>query len=397
MKSSRSRVPAPLATQAHPAGARPAGARVTGVAHAVPPTVTQQALWKEFFRGHYAGNRTAERVWRAAGVRTRHGVVIPPAVDVSRWGTGARMERYVAEALPLGKEALGLALGHAGLDPAEVGLLCVVSCTGYATPGLDILLARDLGMGDGVQRLLIGHMGCYAAVPGLGAVADFVTARGRPAVLLCVELTSLHVQPAPDSVRDGGRLDSYELEQVVAHALFSDAAAAVVVEPGAAGRGPAGLGAVDGRSAGCDLQVVDVAAHTDATASDHMSWDITDLGFRMGLSPRVPDVLALHARPVVSGLLARHGLSVGDVAGWAVHPGGPRILEVVADRLGLDDDAMTPAYEVLRDHGNCSSATVLLVLERLRAMRPLAPGDHVIAMAFGPGLTLYAALLRLLA
>ena len=83
-------------------------------------------------------------------------------------------------------------------------------------------------MPAGLQRLLVGHMGCYAAIPGLAAVSDFVTARSRPAVLLCCELTSLHVQPAqPD------------LEQVVAHALFSDAAAAVVVEPGAA-RGAAG-------------------------------------------------------------------------------------------------------------------------------------------------------------
>jgi len=77
-----------------------------------------------------------------------------------------------------------------------------------------------------------------------------------------------------------------------------------------------------------------------------------------------------------------------------VHPGGRRILEVAQERLGLPDAAMAPSYEVLREHGNCSSATVLLVLEELRQAQPLAPGDPVVAMAFGPGLTLYAALLR---
>ena len=77
-------------------------------------------------------------------------------------------------------------------------------------------------MPPGLQRLMVGHMGCHAAIPGLAAVSDFVTARSRPAVMLCVELTSLHVQPAQD-----------DLEQVVSHALFSDAAAAVVLEPGA--------------------------------------------------------------------------------------------------------------------------------------------------------------------
>jgi predicted naringenin-chalcone synthase len=121
---------------------------------------------------------------------------------------------------------------------------------------------------------------------------------------------------------------------------------------------------------------------------------VTDLGFRMGLSPRVPDVLARHVLGVVTALLGRNGLAVDDVAAWAVHPGGRRILEVAQERLGLPDATMAPSYDVLRDYGNCSSATVLLVLEHLRQTQPLASGDPVVAMAFGPGLTLYATLLR---
>jgi predicted naringenin-chalcone synthase len=119
-----------------------------------------------------------------------------------------------------------------------------------------------------------------------------------------------------------------------------------------------------------------------------MTWDVTDLGFRMGLSPRVPDVLSRHVADDVGELLAGAGLRVGDVAGWAVHPGGPRILDVVRDRLGLEEEQLTASRRVLAEHGNCSSATVLLVLEEL--------GDvdgPVVAMAFGPGLTLYATLL----
>src|SRR3712207_8935710 len=77
------------------------------------------------------------------------------------------MQRYVQEALPLGKQAVAAALDDAGLAPGEVGLFAVATCTGYATPGLDIRLAGDLGMPPGLQRLLVGHMGCYAAIPGL--------------------------------------------------------------------------------------------------------------------------------------------------------------------------------------------------------------------------------------
>lgn len=113
----------------------------------------------------------------------------------------------------------------------------------------------------------------------------------------------------------------------------------------------------------------------------------------MGLSPEVPDILDRHVHDVVIGMLSAHGLGVGDVAGWAVHPGGPSIVDVVADRLGLDGELDT-SREVLSQHGNCSSVTVLLVLERLLASRHFSPGQHVVCLAFGPGLTLYAALLR---
>jgi predicted naringenin-chalcone synthase len=114
----------------------------------------------------------------------------------------------------------------------------------------------------------------------------------------------------------------------------------------------------------------------------------------MGLSPRVPAVLARHVREVVDRMLAANGLGHADVDGWAVHPGGRRILEVVARKLELPDGALDASYGVLRDHGNCSSATVLMVLSRLRAAGAVSPGRHAVALAFGPGLTLYAALLR---
>jgi alkylresorcinol/alkylpyrone synthase len=350
---------------------------LASIASAVPAhAMQQQALWEEYFSDAYGADARAARIWRSAGARTRHGVVDPRVEDVSSWGTGARMQRFAQEAVPLGKEAVSAALDASGVAAEDVGMFAVVSCTGYSTPGLDILLARDLAMAADVQRLSIGHMGCYAALPGLGAVSDFVAARSRPALLLCCELTSLHVQPAKQP--QGKRLEQEEMQQIVAHALFADAAAAAVVVPGA----------------GVGLEVVDVAARTDTATSDHMTWDVTDLGFRMGLSPRVPDVLARHVGPMVQELLARHGHDVADVAGWAIHPGGPRILEVAAEQLGLEESALSSSYDTLRDYGNCSSATVLLVLDRLLSEGDLSPGDPVVMMAFGPGLTLYAALLH---
>ena len=340
---------------------------LTGQATALPGVMHQDALWDDFFDAHYGGNALAKRIWERAGVERRHGVVDPRQEDVSNWSTGSRMRRFVTEALPLGKEALTACMGNAGLDPHDVDQLTVVSCTGYATPGLDILLARDLGLRDDVQRLHIGHMGCYAAIPGLASVSDATAARGKTGLLLCLELTSLHVQP-PTS----------DPEQMVAHALFSDAAAAVAVLPDA--------------TAG--LEVVDFVARTDVARSALMTWDVTDLGFRMGLSPDVPKVLADHVADVVGGLLQRNNVAFEQVSGWAVHPGGPRIVDVVAERLNLGEADVAHSREVLRTHGNCSSATVLLILDRIMCQATPAAGEYVVAMAFGPGLTLYASLLR---
>jgi predicted naringenin-chalcone synthase len=342
------------------------GAAIAGIAVAHPPATDQSDLWDGFFEQHYSGvqRALAKRIFTNSGVRRRHAVINPMIEDVSGWSTGRRMKRYLVEAMPLGKSAVADALAAADLAATDVGLFAVCSCTGYVTPGLDILLARDLGMAPATQRLSIGHMGCYAALPGLSVVRDFAIANKRPAVLLCLELTSLHVQPA-----------NADAEQIVAHALFADAAAAVVVAPRTSG-----------------YEVVEVAAVTDVTTADHMTWDVTDLGFRMGLSARVPDVLAVHVAGLVDGLLGHHGLTRGDVDGWAVHPGGPRILDVISRELDLPPIALDESRSVLADHGNCSSPTVLMVLDEI--MRRPEPPRWTVALAFGPGLTLYGALLQ---
>lgn len=341
---------------------------IAGLGAAQPPAAAQEALWTGFFAKHFSGatRALAERIFANSGVSRRQAAVNPLLEDVSEWPTERRMRRYQVEALPLGKEAVSRALTAAGLDAGDVGLFVVCSCTGYATPGLDILLARDLGMALDTQRMFVGHMGCYAALPGLGAASDFVTARDRPALLLCAELTSLHIQPA------GARVDT---QQIVSHALFSDAAVAAVVAPG--GRGYA---------------LREVTSVTDTSTADHMTWDITDTGFRMGLSPKVPQVLSHHVRGLVDDLLARHGRTIAEVDGWAVHPGGPRILDVVGRGLALPPEALAASRATLAEHGNCSSPTVLLILDRLR--RTARPPERIVMLAFGPGLTLYAALLE---
>jgi predicted naringenin-chalcone synthase len=342
-------------------------ATIAGIGWAVPTAFDHQELWEEHFAELYPASPLAARMWASVGVKTRHAVIDPRVEDVSSWPTSRRMTRFAAEAAPLGRTAVQKALDDAGVKAADVGLFAVVTCTGFGAPGPDVTLARDLGMDPGVRRLAVNGMGCYAALPALASATDYVRAEGRAAVVLCVELTSLHAQPP----------QAGDIEQLVAHALFADAAAATVLTPGGPG-----------------LEVLDIAAAVAPDTAKEMTWDITDTGFRMGLSAGVPDVLAAQVGPLVERLLSGQDLRHQDVERWAVHPGGPRILDSVVGALDLREDAVAVSRRVLERFGNCSSATVLLVLDELRRTETPADGEHVVAMTFGPGLTIYSALLQ---
>lgn len=310
------------------------------------------------------------RLFAAARVEERQSVVDLPAFYQRTPTTGERMLLYDECAGALAMEAavpcMAQALNEEGTT--SVSDVVVVSCTGYSAPGVDVQLARGLQLDVGVRRTVIGHMGCYGALVGLRQAALSARAQpGKQTLLLSVELCSLHFAPSVD------------LETLTTYALFGDAAAAVMVNDDATAAGPA---------------IVDSRSFSDYTAFEQMSWRVGDAGFVMGLSPRVPVSLRRHVGEAVESLLAPHGLSVGDVRHWIVHPGGPSILQAVQGKLELSDDQMALSWKVLSEHGNCSSATVLLILNELMASRQTNKGEWGVMMAFGPGLTIELCLLR---
>ena len=141
-------------------------------------------------------------------------------------------------------------------------------------------------------------------------------------------------------------------------------------------------------------------ARLDNDSMEAMTWDIGNTGFLMGLSARVPDVIADHLPTYLDRLLTPHDLDRDDVDFWAVHPGGRAIVEKAQEVLDLADADVQDSLEVLRRYGNMSSPTILFVLKRFldrhraarrNGERPLQNG---VAMAFGPGLTLEGALFQ---
>ena len=280
--------------------------------------------------------------------------------------TAERMASDQEAGLALGREALEGCLRQS--DGQALSDLLLVSCTGYAAPGLDILLARDLGLPGDLRRVCIGHMGCHGVLVGLRQALATLRAYPEATVaLLAVELSGLHFSPTQD------------IEAMTSFALFGAASVALTLSKDAGADGPA---------------LVDTYTFADFATANQMSWTITDAGFVMGLSPRVPITLRRQVRGVVERLLAPHGLEIPDITHWIVHPGGPSILEVIQQRLELSDEQIAPSWRVLAERGNCSSATVLLILDDLLRSGATRPGEWGVMMAFGPGLSLELALWR---
>jgi predicted naringenin-chalcone synthase len=283
--------------------------------------------------------------------------------------TATRMQRYAIEAPALASTAAMDALTTAGVAPARVTHLVSVSCTGFCAPGLDVELIRRLALRPTVVRTHVGFMGCHAALNALTAARSIARADPDAVVLICcVELCTLHFAYG------------WSPDRVIANSLFADGAAAAIV----AQRPPAPTGR--------PLWHLDAAASLLVPDSmDAMTWRIGDHGYEMTLAAQVPEMIGRHLRAWCTEWLGSNGARLADVAHWAVHPGGPRILTAVEATLDLPPAALRPSRDVLAGLGNMSSATVLFILRQMAIEHARGP---CVAMGFGPGLTMEGMLLH---
>jgi alpha-pyrone synthase len=341
----------------------PALPRITEIATAVP-THDIHAAFIGWARQKLEGRREAavfERMAGRAGIEHRWSVLPVGAdggspidedgfyADGAMPGTAARMALYAAAAPALAIEAIGRLRGIDGVTH-----LVVASCTGFVAPGIDQIIAERLGLASGVERVLIGFMGCYAAVTALKTARHIVRSEPDARVLVVtVELSTLHLQP------DG------EIEPLLAMLQFGDGAAAAIVT--AHGEG---------------LALGDPFAATLPDSGGLIEWRIGDTGFAMMLSGEVPGRIGTALADPATRDALTGGAKIHAIDGWAVHAGGRSILDAVETGLGLDPRALDDSRAVLADFGNMSSATLMFVLARLFARRP----KRGVALAFGPGL-----------
>ncbi len=330
----------------------------------------EQASW---LRGMYDGTRIDARrtVLPSAlvrdlveGTRESGSIFLPQGAGHPGPTTGQRMEHYARLAPPLALRAAEDALAGAGVPAASLSHLITVSCTGFLAPGLDRVLIEGLPLRRTVQRTHVGYMGCHGALNGL-RVASAFAATGATVLLCAVELCSLHYHYG------------LEPQKLVANAIFSDGAAAVVGVPAA-------------RAEPGAWRVLASGSCLVPDSAEAMTWTIGDHGFEMTLARHVPALVHRHLRPWLEGWLLENGMALAEVGSWAVHPGGPKVLDAVEQGLNLPADALAVSREVFRSHGNMSSPTILFILQRLRQRGAARP---CVALGFGPGLMVEVALL----
>lgn len=306
----------------------------------------------------------------------------------------SEMEVYGVADLPSGagmlertrvfaEKAHGVLLRLYSEHPRAPTDLVHVTCTGYVSPSPAQRLVVDKGWHDRTRVTHAYHMGCYAAIPALRIAEGFVAARGvrgaSPAQveIAHTELCSLHLDPL-----------LHTPEQLVVQTLFADGYIAYSV---------ADDQATDARGAGLSILALEEALIPDSSAS--MGWICADGGMRMTLARDVPEKIADSIEAFVVRLSESAGISAEARrrAIYAVHPGGPRILDLVRDTLKLEEAQIASSRKVLRERGNMSSATLPHVWMELCRSPALPPDGLVVSLAFGPGLTVCGAVMRKIA
>jgi alkylresorcinol/alkylpyrone synthase len=334
------------------------------MATALPPiTATVDQVWDAL--GRVRGRRMP-KLRGDEGARTRY-FAQPLTSLMERRTQSQQTDAYLEHARLLARRVCCTALERSGVAPEEIGLVIGVSCTGVVLPSLDAELIPLIGLRPDTARLPITELGCGGGVAGLARGLDYVRAYPQRTVLLfAVEIPSLTFQP-----------DDHSVDNLVAAMVFADGAGAVVLQGGVDRPG----WTLDH----CGTVLVPEGAR-------HLGYELRDGGLRVILSRELPNVVEAHLRDAVDTFLDEAGLRLADVDAVAAHPGGPRIVDAIERALELRPDGLATSRAVFAGNGNASSAGIFFVLEEMQRVGTVG---RVLAIAFGPGLSIELALMKL--
>lgn len=323
----------------------------------------------DYWSGNLEKKALVDRFHRSACVDGRYlSMPFDKFRQLENWGEANDV--WIETAEELGERAITDALDRAGLLPNQVGALFFVSITGIANPSIDARLMNRIPFSKHMRRIPIFGLGCVAGAAGIARASDYVLAHpDQIAVLLSVELCSLTWQR-----------NDLRPANIISTGLFGDGACAIVL----AGKevpiqGP---------------RVVDCESVFYAGTEELMGWNISHEGLKVALSPDVPKVVLDNLGNDIDEFLAKHNLRRSDIGSWIMHTGGPKVLDAMAQSLGLPKEALENSWRWLRKVGNLSSASVLVVLDDIMKNMKPPEGTWSILAAMGPGFCSEIVLIR---
>jgi alkylresorcinol/alkylpyrone synthase len=358
--------------------------RIASVASAFPENYYKQELLTEALKNDWRSRLSnpdiLDRLEDSMKVDGRFTVEkIEFYENMHTWGQANNC--WIKHSVDLGEKALCRALARAGLEPQDLSAIFVTSVTGIAAPSIDARLVNRMGLSRNIKRVPIFGLGCVAGAAGISRAADYVYGyKNQAAALLSIELCSLTLQR-----------DDLSMAHLISALLFGDGAAAtIVVGSDMKLNGSNGNGSKPVKGPEIVATKSIFYPHTERV----MGWDICEKGFRIVLSPEVPETVTKHLGHDVDEFLTEQGLTRRDVKSWVMHTGGPKVLEATEEALGLTSKDLEASWNCLRKVGNISSTSVLLVLEDVYMHKRPAPGTLSILAAMGPGFCSELVLLR---
>ena len=247
-----------------------------------------------------------------------------------------------------------------------------VTCTGYSSPSAPQVTVDRNGWSGATDITHAYHMGCYASIPAVRMAAGFVHTQARKVDVVHTEVCSLHMNPL-----------NHSPEQLVVYSLFAD------------GHIKYSLEQPDESNASSGLGLIEIKEFLIPGTQEHMSWDSSDWGMKMTLSQKVPAKVGEYLPGFLKKWFDEEDLkTVLSDAIFAIHPGGPKIIDSIQELLNLREDQVAHSKQVLLEYGNMSSATLPHVWQKLYDDPTVPSGKLIVSLAFGPGLTIFGALLK---
>lgn len=339
-------------------------------------------LKKRMSGGDAATPRMIDMIARYAGIKKRH-IVLDDAQEKPANpfyskngsyvtpGTAERMRLYEKWSVELGTKAAQDILTSNHVPPEDIERLVTISCTGFFAPGQDYAIIKNLRLSPEIRRTNIGFMGCAASLIGFSSVYDFfpnLSAPHKKILMISLELCSLHMQTEPTK------------DNILSNLLFADGCAAVL------------FGQKSNNAP--HFAVEETYSFLFENSAGFMGWKIGNHGFEMMLSQELPSLIAQQAVPALSAWLTKKGYVPSQIKHWALHPGGKAIIKAVEEGMQLSPEQTKSSYTTLAEYGNMSSASILYVLKDILDNNTLQKDELCCAVAFGPGLTMEAAILR---